>query len=123
MEECCRAREPAPLDRPGSTNDIGRPTDLLEFRCRVRSAGGGTSLHGLGSPTVPAMDLTSIGLRRSPPYPDGMDHRDSCANAIRTEPGQCWRMISRTNGYRVGTPPIARSQRSGSGGLSWAGNR
>jgi hypothetical protein len=30
-----------------------------------------------------------------------MDHY---ANAVRAEPGQCWRMVSRDDGYRKGSP-------------------
>jgi hypothetical protein len=26
------------------------------------------------------------------------------ANAVRAEPGQCWRMVSRGPGYRMGSP-------------------
>ena len=33
-----------------------------------------------------------------------MDHIDYYANAIRAEPGVCWRMVSRGAGYRVDTP-------------------
>ena len=33
-----------------------------------------------------------------------MDHRDHYANAVRAEPGVCWRMVSRGPGYRVDTP-------------------
>jgi hypothetical protein len=33
-----------------------------------------------------------------------MDHIGYYANAIRAEPGICWRMVSRPPGYRVGTP-------------------
>jgi hypothetical protein len=33
-----------------------------------------------------------------------MDHSDHYANAVRAEPGVCWRMVSRGPGYRVDTP-------------------
>jgi len=39
-----------------------------------------------------------------PPYRGNMDHQDYYANAVRAEPGQCWRMVSRPRGFRVNTP-------------------
>lgn len=36
-----------------------------------------------------------------PPYRGPVDHY---ANAIRAEPGRCWRMVSRGPGYRMGSP-------------------
>jgi hypothetical protein len=33
-----------------------------------------------------------------------MDHIGYYANAIRAEPGICWRMVSRPLGYRMGAP-------------------
>jgi hypothetical protein len=33
-----------------------------------------------------------------------MDHQDHYANAVRAEPGRCWRMVSRPSGYHVDTP-------------------
>ena len=33
-----------------------------------------------------------------------MEPSDHCANAVRAEPGVCWRMVSRGPGYRVDTP-------------------
>ena len=38
------------------------------------------------------------------PHSAFMDNVDSHANAVRTEPGVCWRMVSRGPGYRVDTP-------------------
>ncbi|HZM57437.1 MAG TPA: hypothetical protein VFC03_20680 [Acidimicrobiales bacterium] len=42
-----------------------------------------------------------------------MDHRDRYANAVRAEPGACWRMVSRGPGYRVDTPPTPRARAMG----------
>ena len=33
-----------------------------------------------------------------------MDHLDYYADAVRAEPGICWRMVSRQDGYRNGSP-------------------
>jgi hypothetical protein len=33
-----------------------------------------------------------------------VDHIGHYANAVRAEPGVCWRMVSRGPGYRVATP-------------------
>ncbi|MGO8872126.1 MAG: hypothetical protein ACLQPH_12135 [Acidimicrobiales bacterium] len=33
-----------------------------------------------------------------------MDHREHYAEAVRAEPGVCWRMVTRTGGFRVDTP-------------------
>jgi hypothetical protein len=44
---------------------------------------------------------TIMSALRPPPYPGAMKHY---ANAVRAEPGQCWRMVSRPAGYRVDTP-------------------
>jgi hypothetical protein len=40
----------------------------------------------------------------SPSQPCRVDHRDFYANAVRAEPGVCWRMVSRGLGFRVDTP-------------------
>jgi hypothetical protein len=38
------------------------------------------------------------------PYRGTVDHNQHYANAVRAEPGICWRMIARPDGFRVDTP-------------------
>jgi hypothetical protein len=59
------------------TNEGIRPTTLSRFR----------AAHG-----------------SLPIFRGSMDLADHYANAVRAEPGICWRMVSRGPGYRLGIP-------------------
>jgi len=45
------------------------------------------------------------------------------ANAVRAEPGQCFRMVSRDDGYRKGSPTPTSNPCGGSAGARWARKR
>lgn len=40
----------------------------------------------------------------APTYAARVNPADHCANAVRAEPGVCWRIVSRGPGHRVGSP-------------------
>lgn len=71
--------------------------------------GGGTSLD------EPAAGMVVVVT----PYGGDVDRQHHYANAIRAEPGQCWRMVSRPAGYRVDTPTDCPDPCNGSVGGRW----
>jgi len=91
----------------------------------ARLAGGGCG-SGAQRWSSPSWRLARLSQRAghdfvtTPAYPGRMDHHDHYADAIRAEPGVCWRMVSRGLGYRVGTPTDCPEPVKWTGEPSWA---